>query len=190
MAWPGPPPTWRRLAEGASIGAGTALALIAAEVATGMALGAPFPPRAWAFHALYLFPLVAPALGLAQGFRFLDVRPSPRALTPRYRTLLQRVQGLLPRALLAEPLRATFPSAVRSAEEITDRALDWLGRRPRGQPYLLFSNYMVPASRPDDARRMARDLERWRAGRATPSLPAVAADAGREEALAALGCVQ
>ena len=98
--------------------------------------------RGYATAGVSANPLVAPALGLAQGFRFFDVRPSPRAITPRYRTLLQRVQGLLPRAFLAEPLRSTFPSAVRSAEEITDQALAWLGRRPRGQPFLLFLNYM------------------------------------------------
>jgi arylsulfatase A-like enzyme len=98
--------------------------------------------RGYATAGVSANPLVAPALGLAQGFRFFDVRPSPRAITPRYRTLLQRAQGLLPRAFLAEPLRSMFPSAVRSAEEITDQALAWLGRRPRGQPFLLFLNYM------------------------------------------------
>ena len=86
--------------------------------------------------------LVAPHMNLTQGFRYYDVRASPRALSPRYRTLLQRVEALLPRAWLADPLLATFPSVFRSAEEITDAALSWLPRRPSGQPYFLFLNYM------------------------------------------------
>ena len=86
--------------------------------------------------------LVAPHMNLAQGFRYYDVRPSPRALSPRYRTLLQRLQGLLPRPLLADPLLAAFPGVFRSAEEITDAATGWLARRPAGQPYFLFLNYM------------------------------------------------
>lgn len=98
--------------------------------------------RGYATAAVSANPLVAPAMGLSQGFRFFDARPSPRALGPGYRSLLQRLQGVLPRALLAEPLRSTFPSAMRSAAEITDAASDWLRRRPRGQPYLLFVNYM------------------------------------------------
>src|SRR5262245_15277910 len=82
--------------------------------------------------------LVAPHMNLAQGFLYYDVRASPRALSPRYRTLLQRVQGLLPRALLADPLLAAFPGVFRSAQEITDEAT----RRPGRQPYFLFLNYM------------------------------------------------
>jgi arylsulfatase A-like enzyme len=98
--------------------------------------------RGYATAGISANPLVAPAMGLAQGFRFFDARPSPRALAPGYRSLLQRLQGVLPAALLAEPLRVAFPRAMRSGAEITDAAVDWLGRRPRGQPYLLFVNYM------------------------------------------------
>jgi arylsulfatase A-like enzyme len=86
--------------------------------------------------------LVAPPMQLTQGFRHYDVRRSPRALTPRYRTLLQRGQGLLPRAVLADPMMAAFPSVFRSAEEVTEAAAAWLARRPAGQPYFLFLNYM------------------------------------------------
>ena len=66
--------------------------------------------------------LLAPHMNLTQGFRYLDVRASPRALNPRYRTLLLRAESLLPAALLADPVLATFPSTFRSAEEITDAA--------------------------------------------------------------------
>jgi arylsulfatase A-like enzyme len=79
---------------------------------------------------------------LAKGFRHWDARRSPRALSPRYRSLLQRVQGLLPHALLADRLLEEFPGVFRPAEEITDAGLAWLGRRPAGQPYFLFLNYM------------------------------------------------
>jgi arylsulfatase A-like enzyme len=98
--------------------------------------------RGYATAGISANPLVAPHTRLSQGFRYFDVRPSPRALTPRYRTLLQRAQSLLPAPLLAGPLRSTFPSATRSAAEITDSAVGWLDRRPSGQPYLLFLNYM------------------------------------------------
>jgi arylsulfatase A-like enzyme len=86
--------------------------------------------------------LLAPHMNLTQGFRYLDVRASPLALKPGYRTLLLRAEGLLPAALLADPVLATFPTTFRSAEEITDAAQGWLARRPSGQPYLLFLNYM------------------------------------------------
>jgi arylsulfatase A-like enzyme len=98
--------------------------------------------RGYATAGVSANPLVAPSMGLSQGFRFFDARPSPRALGPGYRSLLQRLQGVLPPTLLADPLRSTFPSAMRSAAEITDAAFHWLRRRPRGQPYLLFVNYM------------------------------------------------
>ena len=98
--------------------------------------------RGYATAGVSANPLVSASTGLDQGFRFFDARPSPRALAPRYRTLLQRVQGLAPRALLADALLSAFPSAMRSGEEITHAAVSWLARRPRAQPYLLFVNYM------------------------------------------------
>jgi arylsulfatase A-like enzyme len=97
--------------------------------------------RGYATAGVSANPLVAWHTNLAQGFRHYDVRRSSRLLAGPP-TLLQRVQGLLPRAVLADPLLRAFPSAFRSAEEITDAALAWLARRPPGQPYLLFLNYM------------------------------------------------
>jgi arylsulfatase A-like enzyme len=59
-----------------------------------------------------------------------------------YTPLLVRLKGRLPAAVLAEPLMGAFPSAYRSAEEITDSAIAWLEARDRAQPYFLFLNYM------------------------------------------------
>ena len=97
--------------------------------------------RGYATAGVSANPLVAWHTNLAQGFRHYDVRRSSRLLAGPP-TLLQRLQGLLPRAVLADPLLRAFPSAFRSAEEITDAALGWLARRPHRQPYFLFLNYM------------------------------------------------
>ena len=97
--------------------------------------------RGYATAGVSANPLVAWHTNLAQGFRHYDVRRSSRMLAGPP-TLLQRVQGILPRAVLADPLLRAFPSVFRSAEEITDAALGWLARRPARQPYLLFVNYM------------------------------------------------
>jgi len=97
--------------------------------------------RGYATAGVSANPLVAWHTNLAQGFRHYDVRRSSRLLA-LYPTLLERVQRLLPRAVLADPLSRAFPSLFRSAEEITDAALDWLARRPPRQPYFLFLNYM------------------------------------------------
>jgi arylsulfatase A-like enzyme len=86
--------------------------------------------------------LLAPHMNLPQGFRHYDVRRSRLALTPRFGSLLQRVQRLLPSAMLTDRLLSAFPTVFRPAAEITDTALSWLGRRPGGQPYFLFLNYM------------------------------------------------
>jgi arylsulfatase A-like enzyme len=122
------------------------------QATTGRFVPAPLDPsfvtlaealaeRGYATAGVSANPLVAWHTNLAQGFRHYDVRRSPRMLAGPP-TLLQRVQRLLPRALLADPLLRAFPGVCRSAEEITDAALGWLARRPTRQPYFLFLNYM------------------------------------------------
>jgi arylsulfatase A-like enzyme len=98
--------------------------------------------RGHATAAISANPLVAPAMNFAQGFRHFDARPSPRSPSVGYTPLLVRLKGRLPAAVLAEPLMGAFPSAYRSAEEITDSAIAWLEARDRAQPYFLFLNYM------------------------------------------------
>jgi arylsulfatase A-like enzyme len=98
--------------------------------------------RGHATAAISANPLVAPAMNLAQGFRHFDFRPSPKSPSVGYTPLLVRLKGVLPAALVAEPLMAAFPSAYRSAEEITHSAIAWLEARDQAQPYFLFLNYM------------------------------------------------
>jgi arylsulfatase A-like enzyme len=98
--------------------------------------------RGHATAAISANPLVAPAMNLAQGFRHFDARPSPKSPSVGYTPLIVRLKAVLPAALVAEPLMAFFPSAYRSAEEITDSAIAWLEARDHAQPYFLFLNYM------------------------------------------------
>jgi arylsulfatase A-like enzyme len=87
--------------------------------------------------------LVAGHMNLTQGFRHVDVRRSPRSLPPAAAPLLLRGQGMAPRWLVADRVQEWFPSAFRSAGEIADAGIAWLGRpRPEGQPYFAFLNFM------------------------------------------------
>jgi arylsulfatase A-like enzyme len=79
---------------------------------------------------------------LDQGFRYLEAFPAQARLRLAHIPLLERVESRVPLRWLAYPWNDWFPSPYRSAEEITARAESWMLRRPAGQPYLLFVNYM------------------------------------------------
>jgi arylsulfatase A-like enzyme len=85
-----------------------------------------------------------PALGqprVNQGFRHFDAR-SRRPFVPSAMPLLHRVLPHLSPRWRATDLMEWVPAAWRPADRITDDAIAWLGRRPPGQPFLLFVNYM------------------------------------------------
>jgi len=78
---------------------------------------------------------------LSHGFRHYDAR-SLRPFVPSVVPLLQRLlPHLAPRWRFPDTM-TWVPAAWRPADRITDDAIAWLGRRPPGQPYLLFLNYM------------------------------------------------
>lgn len=80
---------------------------------------------------------------LDQGFHYYDALPSSEYPFCRYLPLLKRLEGRLPHRLLRDPLALSFPTPYRSAEEITQRAREWiLDRRAPGRPYFLFVNYV------------------------------------------------
>jgi hypothetical protein len=80
----------------------------------------------------------------------------------------------------------------RAAQAVIEDGLYYLDEQGRAPVLLDVSDpsRSVLAARPDESRRMAQELDRWRAGLAAASVPAVGGDAAREEALAALGYVQ
>ena len=118
--------------------AGASSALDAAHVTLAEALA----EQGYATAAVSANPLISPAFNLDQGFRYLDARRAARGLN-RYQPLLRRVENWLPRAVLAAPFEWYFRPEHRTGDQVTAAALEWLQlRRPPGQPFLLFLNYM------------------------------------------------
>jgi arylsulfatase A-like enzyme len=90
------------------------------------------------------FAMVTHRYDLDRGFRHFDSRPSLSYYGFAYSPIIFLLRDRFPALVVRWPLALAFPTPYRPAKEITDLAVSWLDRRPSGQPYFLFVNYLDP----------------------------------------------